>query len=39
MLEMAALRDLLFEKVIISEDESIARYEKLDGEMKEQGGR
>ena len=39
MLEIEALRQCLFEKEIISEEEFIARYKKLDREMKEKGGR
>ena len=39
MLEIEALRELIFEKRIISKDEFIARYRKLDREMKEKGGR
>jgi len=39
MLEIETLRQLLFEKGIISENEFIARYKKLDREMKERGGR
>jgi hypothetical protein len=38
MLEIEALRQLLFEKGIISKEEFIARYKKLDREMKEKGG-
>jgi len=33
------LRELLFEKGIISEEEFIDRYKRLDREMKEKGGR
>jgi hypothetical protein len=39
MLEIGALRELLLEKGIISKNEFIARYRKLDREMKEKGGR
>ena len=39
MLEIEALRELSFEKGIISEDEFIARFKKLDREMKEKGGK
>lgn len=39
MLEIAALRELLFEKGIITEEEFIARYKRLDREMKERGER
>jgi hypothetical protein len=39
MLEIEALRQLLFEKGIITEEEFIARYKKLDREIKEKGGR
>jgi hypothetical protein len=35
MLEIEALRQLLFEKGIITEDEFIAKFKKLDKEMKE----
>lgn len=35
MLEIEALRELLFEKEIITKDEFIAKFKKLDGEMKE----
>ena len=38
MLEIEALRQLLFEKGIITEDEFIAKFKKLDREMKEKGG-
>lgn len=38
MMEIEALRQLLFEKGIISEDEFIARFKKLDREMKRKGG-
>jgi hypothetical protein len=34
-LEIEALRELLFEKGIITEKEFIAKYKKLDREMKE----
>jgi len=36
-LEIEALRQLLFEKAIITEEEFVARYKKLDREMKERG--
>jgi len=36
---MGALGELLFEKGIISEDEFIAKFKKLDREMKERGGK
>ncbi len=39
MLEIAALRKLLFEKGTITEEEFIARYKRLDREMKERGGK
>jgi hypothetical protein len=39
MLEIAALRELLFEKGIISKEEFLAEFKKLDREMKEKGGR
>jgi hypothetical protein len=39
MLEIEALRQLLFEKGRISEEEFIERYKKLSREMKEKGGR
>jgi hypothetical protein len=39
MLEIGGLRELLFEKGIISEEEFIARYEKLDRKMKENRGK
>jgi hypothetical protein len=35
MLELETLRQLLFEKGIISEEEFIAKFKKLDREMKE----
>lgn len=35
MLEIEALRQLLFEKGIIGEEEFIERYKKLDREMKD----
>jgi len=35
MLEIEALRQLLFEKGIITEEEFVERYKKLDREMKE----
>ena len=39
MLEIEALRQLLFEKGIITEEEFIAKFKKLDREMKEKGGK
>ena len=39
MLEIEALRQLLFEKGIITKDEFIAKFKKLDREMKEKKGR
>jgi len=39
MLEIEALRQLLFEKGIITKDEFIAKFKKLDREMKEKRGR
>ena len=39
MLEIEALRQLLFEKGIITEGEFIERDMKLDREMKEKGGK
>jgi hypothetical protein len=39
MLEIGALRELLFKKGIIGEEEFIDRYKKLDREMKERQGR
>ena len=39
MLELEALRQLLFERGIITKDEFVARYKKLDEEMKEKRGR
>jgi len=35
MLEIEAMRQLLFEKGIITEEEFIAKFKKLDREMKE----
>jgi hypothetical protein len=35
MLELETLRQLLFEKGVISEEEFIAKYKRLDREMKE----
>ena len=35
MLEIEALRQLLFEKGIITKDEFLAKFKKLDREMKE----
>ena len=37
MLEIETLRQLLFEKEIITEEEFIAKFKKLDREMKEKG--
>ena len=37
MLEIETLRQLLFEKGILSEEEFITRYKSLDREMKERG--
>ena len=39
MLEIEALRQLLFEKGIISEEEFIDRFKKLDKEMKKKRGK
>jgi hypothetical protein len=39
MLELETLRQLLFEQGIISEEEFLAKFKKLDREMKEKGGR
>ncbi|MFX0200648.1 MAG: hypothetical protein ACFFCW_31395 [Candidatus Hodarchaeota archaeon] len=39
MLEIEALRQLLFEKGVITEEEFIERYKKLSREMKEKRGR
>ena len=39
MLEIEALRQLLFEKGLITEEEFLARYKKLDRKMKEKGGK
>jgi hypothetical protein len=39
MLELETLRQLLFEKGIINQDEFIAKFKKLDREMKERRGR
>jgi len=39
MLEIEALRQLLFGKGIITEEEFIAKFKELNREMKEQGGR
>jgi hypothetical protein len=39
MLEIEALRQLLFEKGIISKEEFVSRYKKLDREMKERRGK
>jgi len=38
MLELEALRQLLFDKGIITEEEFIAKFKKLDREMKERRG-
>jgi len=35
MLELETLRELLFEKGIITEEEYVARFKKVDREMKE----
>ena len=37
MLEIEALRQLLFERGIISKEEFIAKFKKLDREMKKKG--
>jgi len=39
MLETEASRQLLFEKGIITEEEFIAKFKKLDREMKERSAR
>lgn len=39
MLEIEALRHLLFENVIITKDEFIAKFKKLDMKMKRRRGR
>jgi len=39
MLEIEALRQLLFEKGIITEGEFIDKFKELDREMKERTGR
>jgi len=39
MLELETLRQLLFEKGVITEEEFIERYKKLDREMKEKGAK
>ena len=39
MLEIEALRQLLFEKGIITKEEFIDKFKKLDREMKERKGR
>jgi len=39
MLELETLRQLLMEKGIINEDEFVARFKKLDREMKERRGK
>ena len=39
MLEIAALRELLFQKGIITKEELIAEFKKLDREMKEKGAK
>jgi hypothetical protein len=39
MLELEALRQLLFEKKIITEEEFIDRFKKPNVEMKRKGGR
>ena len=38
MLELEALRQLLFEKGIITEEEFIAKFKQLDRETTEKGG-
>jgi hypothetical protein len=39
MLELATLRELLFQKGVITKEEFLAEFKKLDKEMKEKGGR
>ncbi len=39
MLELETLKQLLFEKGIISEEEFLARFKKLDRGIKQKGGR
>lgn len=39
MLELETLRQLLFEKGIISEDEFISKFKKLDREMRGKGAK
>ena len=39
MLELEAMRQLLFEKGIITEEEFIDKFKELDREMKKKGGR
>jgi hypothetical protein len=39
MLELETLRQLLFEKGIITKEEFLDKFKKLDREMKEKGGR
>jgi len=39
MLELETLRQLLFEKGVITEEEFIAKFKKLDREMRERRGR
>lgn len=39
MLELEALRQLLFEKGIIIKEEFIAKFKKLDRKIKEKGAR
>ncbi len=39
MLEIETLRQLLFEKGVISEDEFISKFKQLDRKMKKKGGR
>ena len=39
MLEIEVLRQLLFEKGIITKDEFLAQFKKLDREMRERSGR
>jgi hypothetical protein len=38
MLEIGAMRELLFGKGIISEEEFVTKFRKLDRETKEKGG-
>ena len=39
MLEIEALRQLLFEKGFITEEEFVVSYKKVDRKMKEKGGK